>query len=584
MKKSFTKVAIAVTLAVAMPGAYAQSIATGTGGAGGAGGTAAGGNATGGVATGGVATGGTATNANNTSGVSNANGGSGGSAQGGSASAVGGSSNSNAVGGNVGTVSTGGSTASLGDVTVNYNLPAGAMGKGGLGVGVDPNTGHVVTDNNVVYSGSYKLKNTPDVNVGGPASGPCNGFSGGIGVSIAGMAIGANASTVDEGCTARETARVAAMIGRMDIANAVLENLPAVQAALRAKSAREAAFSGVPGTASLKPGPIPEQEIKVRTNAGVTASNADAAAREQQLKEQQLHEQQNAAQEALARQATMWKVNDTLKFTDASTQSREKTPQQAMAEEASAKLAAKEAAKLAAAAQAAKLDAGASQPGDAAAEKAAAQSANAASATATAASANADAHPQATPARAPTAAASNMPAPVVADAADSGNAPVPATTAPLASITAPVPVTAREPAPADAAAVPNDAGKVATQSADAPEAEANTGLPSQELQHTTSADDAKSRDGGIVSSGASVHTSLRSSEAKAPDASVSTTSQQTQQLSRVDSTTMNGQLVAQQFARPDGKSSSINAGSFAGASTASTAERVRAAKAAFGFK
>ncbi|HEX5865954.1 MAG TPA: hypothetical protein VF014_17140, partial [Casimicrobiaceae bacterium] len=105
------------------------------------------------------------------------------------------------------------------------------MGKAGLGVGVDPTTGHIVTDNTVNYQGSYKVKNTPDVGVGGPASGPCNGFSGGIGVSMAGIGIGANASTVDEGCSARETARVAAMIGRMDVANAILDNLPIVQAA-----------------------------------------------------------------------------------------------------------------------------------------------------------------------------------------------------------------------------------------------------------------------------------------------------------------------------------------------------------------
>jgi len=214
------------------------------------------------------------------------------------------------------------------------------MGKAGLGVGVDPTSGHIVTENSVSYSGSYKLKNTPDINVGGPASGPCNGFSGGLGFSMAGMSIGGNASTVDEGCTARETARVAAMIGRMDIANAVLENLPAVQAALRAKSIREAILNGQTSTTStttmpLRPSPTQDADPKAKASQQM-ASKAEAESREAALRAQQ-----NAAQEALGRQATMAKVYDTLKFTDAESQGRDKTPQQIMAEEANAKLAAK---------------------------------------------------------------------------------------------------------------------------------------------------------------------------------------------------------------------------------------------------
>jgi hypothetical protein len=326
MKKSLLPVAIAVALAVSSPLSFADSSSTAVGGSGGAGGSA-----TGGVATGGVATGGVATNSNNTSGVSNASGGQGGTAQGGYSAAT---------GGNVGTVSTGGSSASLGDVTVNYNVPGSPMGKAGLGVGVDPTSGHIVTENSVSYSGSYKLKNTPDINVGGPASGPCNGFSGGLGFSMAGLSIGGNASTVDEGCTARETARVAAMIGRMDIANAVLENLPAVQAALRAKGIREAILNGQTSTTSttttpLRPSPTPDADPKAKASQQM-ASKAEAESREAALRAQQ-----NVAQEALIRQATMAKVNDTLKFTDADSQGREKTPQQIMAEEATAKLAAK---------------------------------------------------------------------------------------------------------------------------------------------------------------------------------------------------------------------------------------------------
>jgi hypothetical protein len=202
------------------------------------------------------------------------------------------------------------------------------MGKAGLGVGVDPTTGHIVTENSVTYGGSYKVKNTPDVNVGGPASGPCNGFSGGIGVSMAGIGIGANASTVDEGCSARETARVAAMIGRMDVANAVLENLPIVQAAMKAKATREAL--ALPPKASAPVTTAPAQWVPAPTPVQT-----------QEQREAALKEQQRLAQEALQRQATMAKVNDTLTFTDASTQGREKTPQQVMAEEANKKLALK---------------------------------------------------------------------------------------------------------------------------------------------------------------------------------------------------------------------------------------------------
>jgi len=413
------------------------------------------------------------------------------------------------------------------------------------------------------------------------------------------MAIGANASTVDEGCTARETARVAAMIGRMDIANAVLENLPAVQAALRAKSAREAALSGVPGTASLKSAPIAEPELKVRTNAGVTASNGDAEAKEQQLREQQLREQQNAAQEALVRQATMAKVNDTLKFTDASTQSREKTPQQTMAEEASAKLAAKDATKTAVVAPAA-------QTPPVPATKSAAQTDNTPVE-------RVAAQPERTPAPAATDATHSAAAPAVSDAAPNAasattgsnavapittsNAPVAATTAPPVTGAPPVAAAPREAAPAGPADSTNDGGGVAAQSADAPAPEANTGLPSQELQRTSSADDAMASDSGGVFAGGYQNTSLKSSDAKAPDASTSTTMQQPgQQLSRVDSATMSMPLTGQQLARSDGKSSIVNANSgnsgnsgnsansASTLSTASTAERVRAAKAAFGFK
>lgn len=315
MKRLLCLVTVALAVAGATSPTLAQITSTSSGGAGGAGGSAAGGTATGGSAT------------NNTSGVSSASGGQGGTAsggQGGTSTSAGGSSV--ATGGNVGTVSTGGSNAQLGDITVNYNLPATTvpMGKAGLGVGVDPITGAILTDSTVTYQGSYKLKNTPDVSVGGPASGPCNGFSGGFGVSMAGFAVGANTSTVDDGCSARETARVAAMIGRMDVANAILDNLPIVQAAMKAKAMREAL--ALPAKTSEAPA----------TNAPARFP-APVPVQTQEQREAALKEQQRLAQEALQRQATMAKTNDTLKFTDATTQASEKTPQEIMAEETTKK-------------------------------------------------------------------------------------------------------------------------------------------------------------------------------------------------------------------------------------------------------
>ena len=234
-----------------------------------------------------------------------------------------------------GTVQTGPVTVTgnshVSDVVVNNVGGSVPAGKAGLGVGVDPETGNIVTENTVTYKGSYKLKNTPDVSIGGPASGPCNGFSGNLGVSMAGIGVSANASTVDPGCAARETARVAAMIGRMDIANAVLEHMKVVEKALKAKVAREA---------------VAAREAATPASAAPPAAPAGS--------ELSLRERQQVASEALQRQATMYKVYDQIKFTDAATQAQEITPQQAMAEEVYRKQAAQaaaEAAKTQAAAQ-----------------------------------------------------------------------------------------------------------------------------------------------------------------------------------------------------------------------------------------
>jgi hypothetical protein len=316
---------LAVLVAMLL-GAHAtaqNSTSTGTGGAGGAGGSASGGSAAGGAATNTNSITGTGS-ATSSSGGGTAYGGvaHGGAAQGGSSTAQGGTSTSQAAGGN-----SGGNTLGA-DVQVNYILPTGPVGKDGLGVGVDPATGRVVSETIFKYEGAQKIKNTPDLGIGGPASGPCNGFSGGIGVTVPGFGIGANMSSVDEGCSHRETARIAAMLGRMDIANALMENLPIVQAAMAAKAARGRAEA--PASAPIQPAvttPLPPQ---------ATPTDAENLKRQKELERQQAQ-----AVQAIQRANTMATLNDTIKFTDAASQSRDKTPQEAMAEEANRQLAAK---------------------------------------------------------------------------------------------------------------------------------------------------------------------------------------------------------------------------------------------------
>ncbi len=340
MNKSWSAVALALSLAAYSQLGSAQIVnGTATGGAGGQGGAASGGSATGGSSsnsntvnssggTGGTATGGAG---------GSSKGGTGGTASGGAANAQGGTVTGVSTG-SINSTGTGNSQAA--EVTVNYITPSAPGGIKGLAAGVDPETNHYVNDNNVRYSGSQTIKNTPDVSVGGPASGPCNGFSGGVGVSVPGFAIGANASTVDKGCEARETARIAAMLGRMDIANAVLEHIGVVEEALKAKAEREAARKAAM--------PVPEPQVKATPmpqRAQPQEQTQQPAPQQQQPQQQpqqsptdaeletaRLAEQQKLAVAALQRKATMDKVNDTITFTTAANQ--EKTPQQTMAEEA----------------------------------------------------------------------------------------------------------------------------------------------------------------------------------------------------------------------------------------------------------
>lgn len=122
---------------------------------------------------------------------------------------------------------------------VNANSQAFAATQSEAGAVAAPHQS--ITYNNpgtVDYSGEYRVRSAPALAIGGPASGPCNGFSAGVGISGMGFGVVGNMSKVDEGCEERETARIAALMGRMDIANLVLEEMEVVK---RAKQRREEA-------------------------------------------------------------------------------------------------------------------------------------------------------------------------------------------------------------------------------------------------------------------------------------------------------------------------------------------------------
>ncbi len=61
---------------------------------------------------------------------------------------------------------------------------------------------------NVHYSGTQTIKNVPGIAMSGPASGPCTGASGGLGIAGPGFGVGLNGAKVDDGCTVRENTRV----------------------------------------------------------------------------------------------------------------------------------------------------------------------------------------------------------------------------------------------------------------------------------------------------------------------------------------------------------------------------------------
>ncbi len=105
----------------------------------------------------------------------------------------------------------------------------------------------------VHYSGTQTLKNVPGIAMSGPASGPCTGLSGGVGIAGPGFGIGGNMSKVDDGCTVRENTRTLGQVFqslgsddpmKAEARAAMLEGM----AALRAMTAKIAADYPAPKT------------------------------------------------------------------------------------------------------------------------------------------------------------------------------------------------------------------------------------------------------------------------------------------------------------------------------------------------
>ncbi len=80
------------------------------------------------------------------------------------------------------------------------------------GVQRNINEGTTTNNQNIHYSGTQTVKNVPGIAMSGPASGPCTGMSGGVGVAGPGFGVGLNGSTVDKGCTVRENTRTAGQV------------------------------------------------------------------------------------------------------------------------------------------------------------------------------------------------------------------------------------------------------------------------------------------------------------------------------------------------------------------------------------
>jgi hypothetical protein len=138
------------------------------------------------------------------------------------------------------------------------------------------------TNENVHYSGTQTVKNVPGIAMSGPASGPCTGASGGLGLAGPGFGVGLNGAKVDDGCTVRENTRVLGQLFQsLDSANpakaeaqaALLEGMAIIRnmnakiggsyAPPPAPKQAEAAPTATPATvkAEATPAPMVPQQI-----------------------------------------------------------------------------------------------------------------------------------------------------------------------------------------------------------------------------------------------------------------------------------------------------------------------------------
>lgn len=129
----------------------------------------------------------------------------------------------------------------------------------------------IVTNNpgQIDYSGGYSIKSAPGVVLGGPASGPCNGASGGMGLSVMGGGGAFNFSKVDEGCEERETARMLHMIGKTNDADALLKSGDVWQRHVKRQQEQqpkkaEATPVATPVRAAAVASPVPVQTAGIR--------------------------------------------------------------------------------------------------------------------------------------------------------------------------------------------------------------------------------------------------------------------------------------------------------------------------------
>lgn len=114
--------------------------------------------------------------------------------------------NQNLSGGTTSTIN--GTTTSNQNVNYSGRVENVASGTQTLHTVAD---GFTTNNQNVNYSGSQTIRNVPSIAMSGPASGPCTGASGGIGLAWPGAGIGINGASVEPSCVLRENIRVTGM-------------------------------------------------------------------------------------------------------------------------------------------------------------------------------------------------------------------------------------------------------------------------------------------------------------------------------------------------------------------------------------